>query len=236
MTIAENLEKVRIKVAEEAKKAGRTDSPAILAVSKYHPLDAVKEAYDAGQRDFGENYASEGCDKIDAARAAGMCDAVWYFIGPLQANKTRKVAERFDWVMSVDRERVAQRLNDQRPDKMRPIEVCLQVNISGEEQKSGVAPEDAMALAEAVSQMPNLRLRGLMGIALDTDDMNIIESQFAELKKLFESMKSTFPTVDTLSLGMTQDLAAAVKQGSTLVRIGTAIFGYRPKKETAAAK
>ncbi len=236
MTIAENLKNVRARVAEEAQKAGRTDCPAVLAVSKFHPLEAVKEAYDAGQRDFGENYASEGCDKIDAARAAGMSDAVWYFIGPLQANKTRKVAEHFDWVMSIDRERVAQRLNDQRPDKMRPIEVCLQVNISGEEQKSGVAPEDAIELAEAVSKMPNLRLRGLMGIALDTEDMNVVESQFASLKNLYDSMKSSYPEIDTLSLGMTQDMTEAVKQGSTMVRIGTAIFGYRPKKETAAAE
>jgi pyridoxal phosphate enzyme (YggS family) len=203
-------------------------SVSLLAVSKTFGPEAVLEAAEAGQRAFGENYLQEALDKIAAVRAARPDLLLeWHFIGPIQSNKTRPIAESFDWVHSVDREKIARRLSEQRPPHLPPLNICLQVNISGEDSKSGVAPEEVAALAQQVAGMPNLRLRGLMAIPEPEED---IERQRAPLRRMCEllaSLQAQGLSLDTLSMGMSSDLEAAVAEGATIVRIGTAIFGQR---------
>jgi pyridoxal phosphate enzyme (YggS family) len=200
-------------------------SAGLIAVSKTFPAAAVREAYAAGQRRFGENYLQEALGKIAALKH--LTGIEWHFIGPLQSNKTRPVAEHFDWVHSVDRLKVAERLSAARPASLAPLEVCIQVNISAEASKSGVSPDEALALAQAVAGLPRLRLRGFMGIAEPTTDRAKQRRQFASLRELLEQARAAGLALDTLSMGMSDDLEAAIAEGATLLRIGTAIFGRR---------
>ena len=199
----------------------------LLAVSKLQPVEAVRAMAELGQSAFGENYVQEGLDKI-AALSALRERLSWHLIGPLQSNKTRAVAEAFDWVQSVDRLKIAQRLADQRPPSLPPLNLCLQVNTSGEASKSGVAPQDLSALAHAVVALPRVKLRGLMAIPEPTLDPAQQAAAHARLRALFESLRAEGLPLDTLSMGMSDDLEAAIAQGSTLVRVGTALFGARP--------
>lgn len=226
-SIAEHLNAVRQRIAQAAVQCGRDPGNiALLAVSKTFGADAVRDAYDAGQRAFGENYVQEALDKI--ALLADLPDPVsWHFIGPLQSNKTRQVAAHFDWVHTIDRLKIAERLSEQRPAGLPPLQVCVQVNISGEASKSGVAPEAAADLARAVAGLPNLRLRGLMAIPAPADDPTLVRAPFARLAALAEALRADGLAIDTLSMGMSDDLDAAIAEGATLVRIGTAIFGAR---------
>lgn len=223
------IQAVRERIAKAVLGAGRKpESVRLLAVSKTFPASAVVAAADSGLTAFGENYAQEGCDKVEALRVALPGKVLeWHFIGPLQANKTRCVAERFDWVQSVDRERIAQRLSDQRPADLPPLNVLIQVNISRESSKSGVAPEDALALATRVAALPRLRLRGLMAIPAAGADPARQGEPFAQMNALFQRLRAYHPEADTLSMGMSGDLDAAIAEGATLVRVGTAIFGTR---------
>ncbi len=226
--IAHNLAQVRDKISAAATGCGRSsEEVTLLAVSKTKPASAIAEAIDAGQRMFGENYVQEGVEKIRHFREKGTADLQWHFIGPLQSNKSRLVAEHFDWCHTVDRLRIASRLSEQRPAEMPPLNVLIQINISDENSKSGIALEELEQLADQVAVLPGLRLRGLMAIPAPESDY---DRQFAVARQMavaFEALKTRFPTVDTLSLGMTDDMAAAIAAGSTMVRIGTAIFGAR---------
>ncbi|TDN53529.1 hypothetical protein C7389_105204 [Azoarcus indigens] len=226
-SISANLQAVGERIRQAARAAGRApESVALLAVSKTWPAAAVREAAAAGQRAFGENYVQEGCAKV--AELAGL-DLEWHFIGPLQSNKTRPVAEAFDWVHSVDRLKIAERLSAQRDVHRPPLQVCIQVNVSGEESKSGVAPAEVEALARAVAALPQLRLRGLMAIPEPSVDPAVLHARFAELRKLRDRLAEAGLALDTLSMGMSHDLEAAVAEGATMVRVGTAIFGERRK-------
>ncbi len=226
--IAHNLAQVRDKISAAATRCGRaSEEVTLLAVSKTKPASAIAEAIDAGQRMFGENYVQEGVEKIRHFREKGTADLQWHFIGPLQSNKSRLVAEHFDWCHTVDRLRIASRLSEQRPAEMPPLNVLIQINISDENSKSGIALEALDLLADEVAALPGLKLRGLMAIPAPESDY---DRQFAVARQMavaFEALKTRFPTVDTLSLGMTDDMAAAIAAGSTMVRIGTAIFGAR---------
>ena len=226
-TILQQLYQVQTRIAAAITAHQRTpDSVQLLAVSKTKAASSILTAYQAGQRQFGENYVQEALDKIIALR--DDCPEIsWHLIGPLQSNKTRAVAEHFDWVQSVDRLKIAQRLNEQRPADLAPLNICIQVNISQEANKSGVLPEQVAELAEQVSQLPNLCLRGLMAIPEATDKVAQLTAQLVELKQLFDRMTEKYSTVDTLSMGMSNDLELAIECGSTLVRVGTAIFGTR---------
>jgi len=201
----------------------------LLAVTKTCPGVSVRAAHAAGQRDFGENYVQEALAKI-AELADLRAELQWHLIGPLQSNKAREVAAHFDWVHSVDRMKLAQRLSDLRPPELGPLQVCLQVNISGEDSKSGVAPEAALALAREVATLPRLKLRGLMAIPQAADDLAAQREPHRALRKLLEAMNAQGLGLDTLSIGMSSDLEAAVAEGATWVRVGTAIFGSRPAK------
>lgn len=196
----------------------------MLAVSKTWPADDVREAARSGQRAFGENYVQEGVEKGAALADLGL---EWHFIGPLQSNKTRPVAEHFAWVHTLDRVKIAERLSAQRPEQLPPLQVCIQVNVSGEANKSGVAPEQAAALAHAVAKLPRLQLRGLMAVPEATDDAASLATQFGRLRGIQEALKQQGLPLDTLSMGMSHDLESAVAAGATMVRIGTAIFGAR---------
>lgn len=225
--LAARLDSVHLRIADAARAAGRDPaSVALLAVSKTFPADAVRAAHAAGQRAFGENYVQESIDKIDTL-AALRADLEWHFIGPLQSNKTRAVAERFDWVHSVDRLKIAQRLAEQRPAHLPPLNVCVQVNISGEASKSGVAPADVADVARAVAALPSLRLRGLMAIPEPAGDADAQRAPHRALRALFDTLRASGLPLDTLSMGMSADLEAAVLEGATIVRVGTAIFGAR---------
>ncbi len=221
-TIANNIAKVAARIREAAQAAGRDpDTVGLLAVSKTQPAEAIREANGAGLSDFGENYLQEALEKqADLADLA----LTWHFIGPIQSNKTRAIAEHFDWVHSVDRLKIAQRLSEQRPAELPPLNVCLQVNVSGEASKSGCAPQDVAELARAIATLPNLRLRGLMAIPEPTDDRAEQHAAFARLRQLQQALALE---LDTLSMGMSQDLEAAIAEGATWVRIGTALFGAR---------
>ncbi|MBY5980250.1 YggS family pyridoxal phosphate-dependent enzyme [Ferrimonas balearica] len=224
-TITERLIEAQARIDAAAAQAGRVgESITLLAVSKTKPAEMIREAYLAGARDFGENYLQEGVDKIDALQDL---DIRWHFIGPLQSNKTRPVAERFDWIHSVDRLKIAQRLSEQRPSGKAPLNVCIQVNISAEQSKSGVNPAQLPELAAAVAALPGLQLRGLMAIPAPESDPEKQRQALAQMKQLFDALKAEHPGLDTLSMGMSDDLEAAVAEGSTMVRIGTAIFGTR---------
>jgi len=202
-------------------------------VSKTFPADAVREAHAAGQCAFGENYVQEALAKIEAL-ADLRPQLEWHLIGPLQSNKTRVVAEAFDWVHSIDRLKIAQRLSEQRPPGMPPLQVCLQVNVSGEASKSGVAPDELPALAQAVAALPRLRLRGLMSIPEPAEGEAAQRAPHRVLRGLFERLQAQGLALDTLSMGMSADLEAAIAEGSTLVRVGTAIFGGRARPVTPA--
>jgi len=225
-SIAANLQAVRARIAAACIAAGRpAASVQLLAVSKTWPAAGVREALAAGQRAFGENYLQEAADK--AAELAGM-DIEWHFIGPLQSNKTRPVAEGFAWVHSVDRLKIAERLAVQRPPALPALNICLQVNVSGEASKSGCAPEQSVALAGAIGVLPGLRLRGLMAIPAPTADVARQRRQFALLRHTLERINAELDfRLDTLSMGMSDDLEAAIMEGATIVRVGTAIFGQR---------
>jgi len=228
-TIEEKLQAVRRSIAQAATEAQRPpESVTLLAVSKTFGADAVLAAAAAGQTAFGENYLQEALDKIAAVRLA-LPQAVlaWHFIGPIQSNKTRPIAEHFDWVHTVEREKIAARLSEQRPDGMADLNICLQVNISGEASKSGVSPDDLPALARAVAQLPKLRLRGLMAIPEPQTDPVLQRAAFAQLRVLYEQLRADGLPLDTLSMGMSADLQAAVLEGATIVRVGSAIFGAR---------
>ena len=225
--IDDNLQAVRGRIARAVVAAGRDPgSVTLLAVSKTHSAALVEQALAAGQRAFGENYVQEAAEKMDAL--AGQ-EVEWHLIGPLQSNKTRIVAERFDWVQSVESEKVARRLSDQRPADMPALNVLIQVNVSGEASKSGVAPEDVPSLAKAMNTLPRLKLRGLM--AIPEPAAGVV--RYRELKGLYEKLKGEF-RFDTLSVGMSDDMDIAIGEGATMVRIGTAIFGARQKAASTA--
>jgi hypothetical protein len=218
---------VQQRIARAAQAAGRdAQSVTLLAVSKTFPADAVRAAHAAGQRAFGENYVQEALDKIQTL-ADLRASLEWHFIGPLQSNKTRPVAEHFDWVHSVDRLKIAQRLSEQRPDHLPPLNVCLQVNVSGEASKSGVSIAEAVEVAQAIAALPKLTLRGLMSIPEPAGDTDAQRAPHRQLRELFERLRDDGLELDTLSMGMSSDLEAAVLEGATIVRIGTAIFGAR---------
>ena len=224
-TIFANLQAVKARMAAAAKAAGRNpDGIALLAVSKTFPPEAIRQAAEAGQRRFGESYVQEALGKIEAL---ADLDLEWHFIGPLQSNKTRAVAEHFAWVHSLDRLKAAQRLSAARGPQRIPLQVCIQVNVSGEQSKSGVAPDQLGELAKAVAGLPNLRLRGLMAIPEPTDDVALQRRRFSELRQLKDSLCAHGLDLDTLSMGMSGDLEAAIAEGATVVRVGTAIFGER---------
>ncbi|WP_420837100.1 YggS family pyridoxal phosphate-dependent enzyme [Aliidiomarina soli] len=220
--LAEQQRRVQ-KACEQACRAPQ--SVRILAVSKTKPASAVRAAYQAGQRDFGENYVQEGVDKI--AELADLSDIVWHFIGPLQSNKTKLVADNFAWMQSLDRLKIARRLNDQRSDDQAPLQVLVQVNIDNEASKAGIAIDDIADFAAQLAQLPRLQLRGLMAIPA-ADASNAQQQQsFSALANAFKQLQTHYPQVDTLSLGMSNDLEPAIEHGSTMVRIGTSIFGKR---------
>ncbi|MBX3603773.1 MAG: YggS family pyridoxal phosphate-dependent enzyme [Piscinibacter sp.] len=226
-TILSNIQQVRARIARACDAARRpVQSVTLLCVSKTFSADAVREAHAAGERCFGENYVQEALDKIDALSDL-RTQLEWHLIGPLQSNKTRVVAERFDWVHSVDRLKIAQRLAEQRPAGLPPLQLCLQVNISGEASKSGLAPAEVPALAQAVAALPRVRLRGLMAIPEPAADTASQRMPHRALHALLESLRGQGLDLDTLSMGMSADLEAAVLEGATLVRVGSAIFGAR---------
>lgn len=252
--IALQLAAVQHRIAQACRAAGRPlGSVRLLAVSKTFPAEAVAEALAAGQHAFGENYIQEGIDKITALRTGVATDTQppgvdasalqWHCIGPIQSNKTRLVAEYFDWVHTIDRLKTAQRLSDQRPAGRPPLQVCLQVNIDGGANKSGADPADLLALAQAVAQLPGLTLRGLMSIPEPSEDYAQQLALHRRAKRLFDQLGAALPTAaaaaavqwDTLSLGMSADLEAAIHAGSTLVRVGSALFGRRPAKPQPGA-
>jgi pyridoxal phosphate enzyme (YggS family) len=224
-TIHENLRTVQARIETACHASGRRpESVSLLAVSKTFGADAVQLAHAAGQRAFGENYIQEAVEKISALRHLPL---QWHCIGPIQSNKTRLVAEHFDWVQTVDRLKIAQRLSEQRPAHLPPLQVCLQVNVDGGPTKSGVAPSEALALAQAVAVLPGLRLRGLMCIPEPAADFVAACAVFKRAGDLFDTLNATGLALDTLSMGMSADLEAAVASGSTMVRVGSAIFGQR---------
>jgi pyridoxal phosphate enzyme (YggS family) len=228
-TIAGNLQAVEATIQAACEAAARPRSTVqLLAVSKTFPAEAVLEAAAAGQRAFGENYLQEGIDKIAAvAKALPDTRLEWHFIGPIQSNKTRPIAAHFDWVHTVERLKIAQRLSEQRPPELGPLNICLQVNISGEASKSGAQPAELLELAKAVAMLPNLRLRGLMAIPEPQDDPELQRAPFARLRELAEGIARAGIQLDTLSMGMSSDMRAAVLEGATIVRVGSAIFGAR---------
>ena len=230
-TIEKRLQAVKSRIARACADAGRDPRDIVLvAVSKTFPPADVRAARAAGQRDFGENHVQEAVAKI--GRLAEL-DLVWHFIGPVQSNKTRPIAERFAWVHSVDRLKIAERLSAQRPEGAPPLQACIQVNVSGEATKSGVPPEEVPALARAVAALPRLRLRGLMAIPEPTDDVALQRRRFEILRELKERLVADGLALDTLSMGMSDDLEAAIAAGATMVRVGTAIFGARSRAATA---
>lgn len=226
-TITNNLQLVRNRIEAACAQTGRpADSVRLLAVSKTFPSVTVREAFHAGQRWFGENYVQEALDKMTELTDLRE-QLTLHLIGPLQSNKTRVVAEHFDWVQSVDRLKIAQRLSEQRPAHLQPLQVCIQVNTSGEDSKSGVAPGEALALAQAVAALPRLQLRGVMALPAPSPDPAVQAEALAQVRVVFEQLRAAGLPLDVLSMGMSGDLEAAVAQGSTMVRVGTALFGQR---------
>jgi hypothetical protein len=229
MSIAENITKVRLALGQAAAEHGRNPASVnLLAVSKTFGAEAVIDAADAGQIAFGENYLQEALDKQHAVQVLRPDLALeWHFIGPIQSNKTRPLAEHFAWAHAVDREKIARRLSEQRPPNLPPLNICLQVNVSGEDSKSGVAPTEVLALAQAVATLPGLQLRGLMAIPEPAEDFESQRKPFALLRSLQQQLTEAGIPTDTLSMGMSADMDAAIAEGATIVRIGTAIFGKR---------
>ena len=245
--LRQSYEQVLQRIQHACASAGRpAGSVRLLAVSKSVPAARILDLAALGQRAFGENYLQEALDKIAACRdgrsvtAAGRSAPLeWHFIGPIQSNKTRPIAEHFDWVHSVEREKVARRLAEQRPDGLAPLNLCLQVNVSGEASKSGVAPDDALGLALAMAALPRVRLRGLMAIPEPTGDAALQRARFAALRQLRERIRGALAadaagSFDTLSMGMSADLESAVLEGATIVRVGSALFGARPAKRAVS--
>jgi pyridoxal phosphate enzyme (YggS family) len=226
-TIAANLQAVRARISAACTAAGRKpESVRLLAVSKTWPAEVLEMAFDAGQPAFGESYAQEALPKLDALAALPI---EWHFIGPLQSNKTRAVAERFAWVHSVERFKIAERLSAQRPADLPALNICLQINVSGEASKSGCVPEQALELAAAIGELPRIKLRGLMAIPEPTQDSAMVRRRFALMRSTLERINhETGFDLDTLSMGMSDDLEAAIMEGATIVRVGSAIFGARP--------
>ena len=226
-TISANLQAVITRIEDAARQFGRNpDGISLLAVSKTWPASDVREAALAGQKLFGENYVQEGIDKARSLESLGL---EWHFIGPLQSNKTRPVAEIFDWVHAVDRLKIAERLSEQRPENLPALQVCIQVNVSGEQTKSGVSLDETAALAHRVAALPRIRLRGLMAIPQFVEDFAEQRMAFRRLREAFEQLNKEGLSLDTLSMGMSHDLEAAIAEGATMVRVGTAIFGERNK-------
>jgi pyridoxal phosphate enzyme (YggS family) len=226
-TIAANLQAVRERIGRAAQAAGRPASGiTLIAVGKTFPAEKIAEAYAAGQRVFGESYLQEAVEKVTLLSHLPL---EWHFIGPIQSNKTRAIAEHFQWVHSIEREKIAARLNEARPAHLPPLDVCIQVNVSGEGSKSGVAPGAELALARAVIALPRLRLRGLMAIPEPTTDIQLQRRRFALLREIRDKLAAAGIALDTLSMGMSDDFEAAIAEGATMVRVGTAIFGQRQK-------
>jgi PLP dependent protein len=226
-TITANLQAVSARIEAACNVSGRDPRTVqLVAVSKTFPIEAIRDAASAGQRDFGENYAAEGAEKIHASRDDAL---VWHYIGPIQSNKTGTIAQDFDWVHTIDREKIARRLSDARDAHRAPLKVCIQVNVSGEATKSGVAPDAVAALARQVAALPRLQLRGLMAIPEPTTDVALARRRFAQVRKIKEDLNREGLSLDTLSMGMSADFEAAIAEGATLVRIGTAVFGERPR-------
>ena len=224
-SIAQSLEETRNRVTVLERRYDRPPGGVrVLAVSKTKPPEAVRAAAEAGQREFGENHVQDALVKLDAL---GGLDLIWHFIGPVQSNKTRVVATRFDWVHSIDRAKIATRLNAQRPEELPPLEVCIQVNVSGEDSKSGVDPDQVEELARVVSGLPRLKLRGLMTLPRISAGLQTQRQPFATLRRILETLNTRGFALDTLSMGMSNDMEAAIAEGATIVRIGTAIFGAR---------
>ena len=224
-SITANLQAVRRRIESAAGAAGRpAQSVRLVAVSKTFAPAAVRDAAQAGQRDFGENYAQEGVEKIRELRSLGL---IWHYIGPIQSNKTRAIAEYFDWVHSIDRAKIAARLSEARDAGLPELQVCIQVNVSGEASKSGVAPQEVAGLAKQLAGFSRLKLRGLMAVPEPTPDEALQRRRFAELRELRDRLNREGFAMDTLSMGMSADLEAAIAEGATMVRVGTAIFGER---------
>jgi len=224
-SLAESFEIVRRQIADDCIKADRDpESVALLAVSKTRSTDEIRAAAATGQTSFGENYLQEALEKIEALEELGL---EWHFIGPIQSNKTRPIAENFHWVHSVDRLKIAQRLSDQRPHYATDLNVCIQVNISAEEQKAGCCVAELPQLAREIAALPKICLRGLMVIPEATEDLELLRSRFRETAQLLAQLKPEIPTLDTLSMGMSGDLDVAIAEGATMVRVGTALFGPR---------
>lgn len=228
--ISDNLQAVLQRIDAAVTAAGRAPgSVQLLAVSKTWPAEAVEAAHAAGQRDFGENQEQEGARKI---AALAHLPIAWHFIGPIQSNKTRPIAEHYAWVHSIDREKIARRLSEQRPAALPDLNVCIQINISGEASKSGVVPTAALDLARQVCTLPRLRLRGLMAVPAPSDDVAVQRAQFRRLRELYDAIRGAGLELDTLSMGMSDDLEAAIMEGATIVRVGTAVFGRRARGPT----
>lgn len=230
MSISQNLSQIQQQIQQISSQFKR-EGVRLLAVSKTKPVQAIEEAIEAGQRAFGENYVQEGVEKIEFF--ANRTDLEWHFIGPLQSNKTRLVAEHFDWIQTVDRLKIAQRLSEQRPADKAPLNVLIQINISDEDSKSGIAPDEMLPLAQAISQLPKLKLRGLMAIPKPESDPEQQKIALRKMQQLFDRLQAEFEGIDTLSMGMSDDMAAAIECGSSMVRIGTAIFGARDYSKSA---
>ena len=227
--IEKNLKQVQAQILEAANSAGRDPSEiTLLAVSKTKPVEDLLAAYQAGQSEFGENYLQEAESKIQALAGKPI---QWHFIGPIQSNKTRKISELFDWVHSVDRLKIAQRLDEHRPAQLQPLNILLQVNIDNEPSKSGVPVDQVLSLAEQVAGLPRVKLRGLMAIPAEQQEYEKQSESFARMRALLDALQQSHPDCDTLSMGMSGDMKAAIAQGSTLVRIGTAIFGKRNPRD-----
>lgn len=232
MSISQNLAAISAKIQQISRECQRSDNVVkLLAVSKTKPIAAIAEAIEAGQRAFGENYVQEGVEKI--RHFADRGDLEWHFIGALQSNKTRVVAEHFDWVQTIDRIKIAERLSAQRPEHLPPLNVLIQVNISDEASKAGISPAELLPLARAVAALPRLKLRGLMAIPQPESELQQQKIALSQMQQLFHSLQAKFAEADTLSMGMSDDMAAAIACGSTMVRIGTAIFGQRNAATTA---
>ena len=233
MTIKDNLHEIRQQITTIAKQCDRDPNQIqLIAVSKTKPVTAIEQAIECGQYQFGENYVQEGVDKIHYFQEQQKTDLEWHFIGPLQSNKTKLVAENFAWVHTIDRIKIAKRLNDQRPSNLPLLNVLIQVNISNEASKSGVIVEEINDLAQKIAKLPNLKLRGLMAIPAVTDNYEQQLATFKKMQCLFQELQQQINNIDTLSMGMTDDMQAAIVAGSTMVRIGTAIFGARAYNST----
>ncbi|OUS32684.1 YggS family pyridoxal phosphate enzyme [Thalassotalea sp. 42_200_T64] len=226
INIADNLSLVNKQIiAARNKTTSSASTVSLLAVSKTKPISLIQQAYAAGQRHFGENYVQEIVDKVQ--QLSDLADITWHFIGPIQANKTKLIANNVAWIHSVDREKIAKRLNEQRDINTTPLNVCLQVNISGEQSKSGVSVTEVAKLAEFIDNCENLCLRGLMAIPQKTSDKTATHNSFRQMQTLFNQLSHQYPSVDTLSMGMSNDMDIAIECGSTMIRVGTAIFGAR---------